>query len=507
MLMEMAIGPVGARLWRNILSRGNVIAGRGNQIRERGERALTAIQEEPVNAARANGTGPRSAWRQMTASFHHRNYRLFFFGQLVSVIGTWMQTVAQSFLVLDLTHSGTQLGLTTAARFLPILIFGQAGGLFADRRATRRILLVTQTSAGCLAAVFAVLTGTHEIRLWSVYLLAIELGFVNVFDNPARQAFISEMVPPRDLANAVTLNSVAMNMARVLGAAVGGLLAAIGLTLCFALNAVSFGAVLLSLALMSTAALYPARPASKEPGQIRAGLRYVRSTPALLIPLLMIAVVGTLAWEFQVSLPLMASHVFGRGAAAYGVMASVMGVGAVAGGLVSAARARPSGRALCLASIGWGIAILLAAFSPSLPLELAALLLVGYGSITFNSMAKTVLQLAATPEMRGRVMALWGLAWLGSTPIGGPIVGWVGQEAGARWSLVVGGVPTLLCGLLALPALVTIDRRRGDPSRPPAAMSRLLPSFIPNGRVASPGQPIAGRSEETSDANTTTELR
>ena len=337
---------------------------------------MTAIQGDPASVTSADGgvgpdadvarptarsrTLPRgpAAWHQMTSSFHHRNYLLFFFGQLISVIGTWMQTIAQSFLVLDLTHSGTQLGLTTAARFLPILIFGQAGGLFADRRDKRRILLVTQTSAGLLAGVFAVLTGTHEIRLWSVYLLAIALGFVNVYDNPARQAFISEMVPPEDIANAVTLNSVSVNMARVFGAAIGGVLAAIGLTLCFALNAVSFGAVLLSLALMSTAALYPARPASKKPGQIRAGLRYVKSTPALLIPLIMIAVVGTLAWEFQVSLPLMASHVFGGGAAAYGVMASVMGVGAVAGGLVSAARARPSGRALCLASIGWGIAIL-----------------------------------------------------------------------------------------------------------------------------------------------------
>src|SRR5579863_8001606 len=322
----------------------------------------------------------------MISSLRQRNYRLFFFGQLVSVAGTWMQTVAQSFVVLDLTHSGTQLGLTTAARFLPMFLFGPVGGVFADRMDKRRVLYLTQTLSGLLAAAFAVLVATGSLRLWGVYLLAIALGFVNVFDNPARQAFISEMVPPRDLANAVTLNSVAMNMARVFGAAVGGVLAAIGLTLCFALNAVSFGAVLLSLALMSTAALYPARPASKQPGQIRAGLRYVKSTPALLIPLLMIAVVGTLAWEFQVSLPLMATHVFGRGAAAYGVMASVMGVGAVAGGLVSAARARPSGRALCLAAIGWGIAILAAAAVPSLPLELAALLFVGYGSITFNSM-------------------------------------------------------------------------------------------------------------------------
>ena len=173
----------------------------------------------------------------------------------------------------------------------------------------------------------------------------------------------------------------------------------------------------------------------------------------------MIAVVGTLAWEFQVTLPLMASKVFHRGAAAYGLMASVMGAGAVVGGLISAARPRPRARALCLAAIGWGIAILAAAAAPSLALELVAMVFVGYGSITFNSLAKTTLQLAAKPAMRGRVMALWALAWLGSTPIGGPIVGWVGQNVGARWSLVVGGAATLVCGILALPALARIDRR------------------------------------------------
>jgi MFS family permease len=395
------------------------------------------------------------------ASLSHRNYRLFFFGQLVSQAGTWMQAVAQSFLVLGLTHSGTQLGLTTAARFLPVLLFGQAGGLFADRADKRRVLYVTQASAGQLAAAFAVLTGTHEMRLWTVYVLAVALGFVNVFDNPARQSFISELVPPGDLPNAVTLNSVSMNIARVFGAALGGVVAAVlGLALCFGLNAVSFAAVLASLAAMRAADLYPARRVTREPGQIRQGLRYVRGTPELLIPLVMIAVIGALAWEFPVSLPLMASKVFGGGAAAYGVMASVMGVGAVAGGLVAAGRGRPRASALCLSAIGWGIAILLAAVAPTMPLELAALAFVGYGSITFNSMAKTVLQLAAKPTMRGRVMALWGLAWLGSTPIGGSIVGWIGQDAGARWSLVVGGLPTLLCGLLALPALTRIDRRR-----------------------------------------------
>jgi MFS family permease len=418
----------------------------------------------------------------MVSSLHQRNYRLFFFGQLVSVAGTWMQSVAQSFLVLDLTHSGTQLGLTSAARFLPMFLFGPIGGVFADRMDRKRVLYVTQTLSGLLAGVFAVTVGTHSIRLWIVYLLALALGFVNVFDNPARQSFISEMVSDKDLPNAVTLNSVAMNMARVFGAALGGVIAAaIGLALCFTVNALSFGAVLVSLAAMRGSEMFPAKRVSRQKRQVRQGLRYVRSTPELFIPLLMIAVIGTLAWEFQVSLPLMASKVFHGGAGSYGVMASVMGAGAVVGGLISAARSRPRARALCLAAIGWSIAILAAAVAPSMALELAALVFVGYGSITFNSLAKTTLQLAARPEMRGRVMALWALAWLGSTPIGGPIIGWAGQAIGARWALVIGGLATLACGILALPALTRIDRRASrtaDPAQAdhPPAISSVSPA-------------------------------
>jgi len=415
------------------------------------------------------GSHPQFQPRQMISSLRQRNYRLFFFGQIISVAGTWMQTVAQSFLVLDLTHSGTQLGLTTAVRFLPMLLFGPLGGLFADRRNKQRVLLVTQTLAGLLAGAFAILIETKSIHLWIVYLLALALGFVNVFDNPARQSFISEMVSAPDLPNAVTLNSVAMNMARVFGAALGGVIAAaIGLALCFGCNALSFAAVLISLLAMRKSELFPAKRVARKKGQVRQGLRYVRSTPELLIPLVMIAVVGTLAWEFQVTLPLMATKVFHGGAAAYGVMASVMGAGAVVGGLISAARSRPRARALCVAAVGWGIAILAAAVAPNMAIELAALVFVGYGSITFNSLAKTTLQLAARPEMRGRVMALWGLAWLGSTPIGGPIVGWIGQNAGARWSLVIGGLATLICGILALPALTRIDRRADRKRTSPA---------------------------------------
>jgi len=403
--------------------------------------------------------------RQIVSSLRTRNYRLFFFGQLVSVAGTWMETVAQSFLVLDLTHNGTILGLTIAARFLPILLFGPAGGLFADRADKRRVLFVTQTLAGLVSAVFALVIVTHSAHLWVIFLLAVCLGFVNVFDNPARQSFISEMVPPEELANAVTLNSVAMNSARVFGAALGGVIAAIGLALCFSCNALSFGAVIISLALMRTAELFPARKVARRKHQVRQGLAYVRTTPELLVPLVMIAVIGTLAWEFQITLPLMASKVFHDGAGAYGTMASVMGAGAVVGGLISAARSRPRARSLCLAAIGWGAAITAAALAPNLAAELVAMVFVGYGSITFNSYAKTSLQLAADPTMRGRVMALWALAWLGSTPIGGPIVGWIGQTAGARWSLMIGGVPTLAIGLLALRPLSRVDRRRAEAER------------------------------------------
>ena len=425
--------------------------------------------------------------RQMASSLRQHNYRLYFSGQLVSVAGTWMQTVAQSFLVLELTHSGTELGLVTAVRFLPMFLFGPLGGLVADRMPKLRVMYVTQSLQGLLAGAFAVLVGTHTIEMWMVYVLALLLGLVNVFDNPTRQSFISEMVSPADLRNAVTLNSVSVNMARIFGAALGGVIAAVlGLALCFACNALSFGAVLISLALMRKSELFPARRLERKKRQVREGLSYVRSKPELIVPLVMIAVIGTLAWEFPVTLPLMARNIFHGGPGAYGVMGSVMGVGAVIGGLVAVARPRPRTRALCVAAIGWGIAILAASAAPNLPLELAALVFVGYGSITFNSFAKTTLQLAAAPSMRGRVMALWAVAWLGSTPIGGPIVGWVGQNLGARWGLVIGGATALVCGIVALPALSRIDRRRAADEDAAAADAEAAGSPPP------PDRPPAG---------------
>jgi MFS family permease len=318
--------------------------------------------------------------------------------------------------------------------------------------------------AGLLALVFGLLIATHLIALWMVFVLATGLGLVNVFDNPARQAMIPELVGADQVPNAVMLNSVTINFARIAGAAVGGAAAAgLGLASCFILNGFSYGAVLISLLLMRVSEIRAAPPEPREKGQVRAGLRYVRHTPVLLVALLMVAVVGTLAWEFQVSLPLLAKGVFGGDAATYAGMTAAMGIGAVVGGLVSASRTVVRASGLAVAAIGWGIAITAAALAPTLAIEYVLMLFVGYGSITFNALAKTTLQLAAIPAMRGRVMALWALAWQGSTPIGGPIIGWISQEFGARWSLLAGGLPTVAVGLAAYPVLVRIDRQRPQP--------------------------------------------
>ena len=418
----------------------------------------------------------QQARAQTFSSLAVRNYRLFFTGQLISVTGTWMQTVAQSFLVLQLTHSGSALGLTTAARFAPMFLLSPWGGLIADRLDKRRLLYATQGLSALLALAFGVLVGTDLIRMWSVYLLATLLGLVNVFDNPARQAMISELVPREQLSNAVTLNSVTVNMARIFGAAIGGVVAdLVGLALGFDLNALSFLGVLVVLAMMRPSEMAPSAPQLREPGQIRAGLRYAAATPGLLVPLIMIAIVGALAWEFQVSLPLMAQRTFHGDAGTYGSMTAFMGVGAVVGGLFTASRRNPDARGLSVAAVGWGVAITAAALAPTLPLEYAVLLFVGYGSISFNAVAKTTLQLTAAPVMRGRIMALWALAWQGSTLVGGPIIGWISEEFGPRWSLLAGGLPTIAIGLLTLPVLSRVTRlaRAADGGTGGSAVPRL----------------------------------
>ena len=378
------------------------------------------------------------------------NYRLYFFGQIISVSGTWMQSVALGWLVLQITGSGTWLGLVIAFQFLPMLVLGPMGGVVADRVDKRRFLFFTQALSGLLAASLGLLVLTGDVQLWMVFAFALALGTVNAFDMPARQTFVFEMVGPDLLTNAVTLNSVVMNGARIVGPAIAGLLiAGVGIAPCFIINGVSYLACIVGLALMQPADLVAAEPRPREKGQLREGFRYVWGESTLRTPLLMMAAIGTLTYEFQISLPLVAQYTFGAGASGYGALTSAMGVGAVVGGLIAANRARPTRRKLGIAGIVFGVMVLTASVMPTFGAMLVVLPLVGAASITFISMANTNLQLAARPEMRGRVMALYSVAFMGSTPVGGPIVGWVGQTIGPRAALVLGGVTAIAAALIA----------------------------------------------------------
>jgi MFS family permease len=402
----------------------------------------------------------RATLARTFAATRNYNYRLYFFGQIVSTSGTWMQTVGQAWLVLQLTGSGVALGTVTATRFVPVLFLGPWGGLVADRVDKHRLLIATQAIQGLLALVLGLLTASEAIELWMVYVLAALLGFVNAMDNPARQTFVSEMVGADLVANAVSLNSVVMNASRVVGPAVAGvLIATVGIAPCFLINAASYLAVLVALASMRRAELERAEPAARGRGQLREGFRYVWSTPALRTPLAMMAVVGTLAYNFQVTLPLLARFSFDAGASAYGLMTSAQGVGAVVGGLIAASRGGPTSRRFTIASIAFGVLMLLLAATPNLVFAMVVLPFMGAASISFISMANATLQLTSAPAMRGRVMALYAVAFLGSTPVGGPIVGTTAEVFGPRAAIVLGGTATLLAGALGGRSLARQARR------------------------------------------------
>jgi MFS family permease len=396
----------------------------------------------------------RDTTQRTFSSLSNPNYKKYFFGQATSLVGTWMQTTAQAWLVLTLTHSATSLGLVVALQTLPVLLLGPYGGVIADRVDKRRLMVVLQSLMGVQALVLAVLCFTHVVTFVDVCGLAVLLGVNNAFENPSRQAFVLEMVGPDDLRNAVSLNSTLVNVARAVGPAVAGvLIATVGEGWCFALNAASFGAVVGSLLAMDVSKLQPAPPAVRSKGQVREGLRYVARTPDLLFPLVMMALVGCLAYEFQVTLPVAAQRVFHGGSETFGIMTAAMGLGAVVGGLVTATRGKTGMRAMIIASLVFGTAIAFAAAAPVLVSEFVALLLVGYASISFLSMGNSTLQLATDPGMRGRVMALWSVAFLGSTPIGGPLIGWITATAGARVGLGVGAFSCLVAGAIGLVAL------------------------------------------------------
>ncbi len=375
------------------------------------------------------------------SSLHVRNFRLYYIGQIISTSGTFMQSIAQAWLVLKLTNSGTALGLTTALQYLPILILGPYGGVIADRISKRRILYFTQSISGALALILGILVATNLVQVWMVYILAFCLGMTNVFDNPTRQTFYVEMVGADNLRNAVTLYSTLVNLARIIGPAIAaGLIAAFGLAPCFIINGVSYFAVVIMLGMMRANELLTTPPVPSVKGQLQEGFKYVVSTPVIGASLLMMAIIGTLTFEFQVSLPLIAQFTFKGDASSYAFLSAAMGFGAAMGGIFFASRKGIIPYKLVSASLLFGLAVLGAAFMPSLLLSGLVMVLVGISSINFSTLGNSTLQLESSPQMRGRVMSFWSVAFLGSTTIGGPIVGWVAEIAGARWGLALGGL-------------------------------------------------------------------
>jgi MFS family permease len=406
----------------------------------------------------------RSYMRRPFAPLSIPNYRRVFVGQVFARCGSWVQTVAEIWLVLQLTGSGVSLGFTTALQFAPMLLLGPWAGVWADRMPKRRILLAAQGWMVAPALALLVLTATGAVELWMVYALVLARGLGHAVDTPVRQAFVMEVVGREQVAAAVSLNSAVASTARLVGPAVaGGLIAGVGIAPCFAVSSAAFLVGVGALLAVDPVALQRAALSGRVPGQMREGLSQVRSNPALRVPLTAMAVVGTLAFNFQVVLPLMARHAFDGGAGTYGALAGAMGAGAVLGAVTNAGRRTHSLSGLGAIGLAFGALLAAIAAAPTLGLALAALVLMGAASISFTATTNSLLQLAAPSTMRGRVLALWSVVYLGSTTVGGPIVGWVSERAGPRAGLALGAVAAFATGTGLLVAAVR-QERAGKPS-------------------------------------------
>ena len=390
------------------------------------------------------------ATRDTFRSLQHRNFRIFFVTQGISFTGTWLQLAAQTLLVYRLTDSGTALGLLTAIQFAPTLLLGAWAGVVIDRHDKRRLMSVTSAVMLGAAATLAVLVLTDQATVGVVYALAAVLGLANTFDNPARRTLVNDLVPREEVVNAVSLNSTLITSARIVGPALAGaLIATVGIGWCFALNALSFVPVIVGLRMMD-AATFRSKPVARARGQLRAGLRYAMSVDDLRVPLLLMAVVGTLSFNFAVLLPLLAERDLGGSDVTYTVLTSFFGLGSLVGSLRMARRATIDTRFLGESALLLGLSSGLLAVAPNIPVAAAILLVAGYAGIGVLSGGNAVLQLATNPEMRGRVLALYTVVFLGSTPIGGPIAGWSAQRFGTGVGILIGAIASVLAGLAVL---------------------------------------------------------
>ena len=383
-----------------------------------------------------------------------RNFRLYLFGQTVSAIGTWMNFTASAWLVLQLTDNGTALGAQIALYFLPVLLLGAYGGVLADRFDKRHILMLTQTAYGVVALALWALVASDVAELWMVYVLSLASGVVTAIDNPSRQSFYIEMVGEKHVRNAVSLNSAAFTGSRIFGPAIAGvLIATVGIATCFLIDGLSYAAVLIALAAMRPAELHPQKRSTRERGHLVAGLRYVWSTDELRRPLLAMAVVFTVSFNFAVFVPLLAERTFGGDAGTFGALSALAGVGSFLGAIVMASRvSEPRMRDLALWAVAAGVSLVVPGLAPTLWLAGAAMIPMGFTIMAFMITGNTMLQLNARPEARGRVMALYGIVFLGSTPIGAPIAGVIGEHLGARVGFAISGLVAATLGLTLLAA-------------------------------------------------------
>lgn len=382
------------------------------------------------------------------ASLRYPNYRLWFAGALLSNTGTWMQRVAQDWLVLTrLTdESGVAVGVVTALQFLPTLLLSAWAGVLADRLPRRALLIATQIGQGALALGLGALVLSGHAQLWHVYLFAFLLGVVSAFDGPVRQIFVAELVPADKLPNAVGLNSASFNAARLIGPGLAGLLIAwVGSGWVFVINGVSYAATILALVAMRASELRALpRAGGDKRGQLREGLRYVRGRSDIMVIMIVMGVVSTFGLNFQLTSAMMARTVFGKGAGEYGILGSILAIGSLSGALLAARRERPRVRLVIGAALAFGAAMSLQALMPTYLTYAVMCVPVGLASLTMMTAANSAIQVSTEPQMRGRVMALYMMVFIGATPIGSPLIGWVAQTFGARWAVGIGGIATLL---------------------------------------------------------------